>query len=49
MEVTLLLRVIQEKLGFDYVYANQLEIKDGKLTGAVLGEIVVDEDEEPVG
>ncbi len=31
---------LQAKLGFDYVYANQLEIKDGKLTGAVLGEIV---------
>jgi len=31
---------IQEKLGVDYVYANQLEILDGKLTGNVVGEIV---------
>ena len=31
---------LQEKLGIDYVYANKLEIVDGKLTGRVLGEIV---------
>lgn len=31
---------LQKKLGFDYVYANQLEIIDGKLTGQVVGEIV---------
>lgn len=31
---------LQEKLGFDYVHANRLEIIDGKLTGNVLGEIV---------
>ena len=31
---------LQEKLGIDYVYANQLEIKDGVLTGGYLGEIV---------
>jgi len=31
---------LQRKLGFDYVYANRLEIIDGKLTGKVLGEIV---------
>jgi len=31
---------LQRQLGFDYVYANQLEIVDGKLTGRVLGEIV---------
>ncbi len=31
---------LQRKLGFDYVYANRLEIVDGKLTGKVLGEIV---------
>ncbi|MBV7332878.1 phosphoserine phosphatase SerB [Chloroflexi bacterium TSY] len=33
-------RYFQDKLGFDYVYANELEIKDGKLTGQVLGQIV---------
>ncbi len=33
-------RKLQERLGFDYVYANQLEIVDGKLTGRVTGEIV---------
>lgn len=31
---------LQKKLGIDYVYANQLEIKDGELTGGYLGEIV---------
>jgi phosphoserine phosphatase len=31
---------LQKKLGIDYVYANQLEIKDGVLTGNYLGEIV---------
>ena len=31
---------LQEKLGIDYVYANQLEIKDGVLTGGFLGDIV---------
>lgn len=31
---------LQEKLGMDYVYANQLEIKDGVLTGDYLGDIV---------
>ncbi|MBK0370302.1 phosphoserine phosphatase SerB [Flavobacterium agrisoli] len=31
---------LQKELGFDYVYANQLEIKDGKLTGNYVGEIV---------
>lgn len=31
---------LQQQLGFDYVYANRLEILDGKLTGRVLGEIV---------
>ncbi|WP_406683557.1 phosphoserine phosphatase SerB [Seonamhaeicola sp. MEBiC1930] len=31
---------LQEQLGIDYVYANQLEIKDGALTGNYLGEIV---------
>lgn len=31
---------LQRRLGVDYVYANQLEIADGKLTGRVLGEVV---------
>lgn len=31
---------LQQELGIDYVYANQLEIKDGILTGNYLGEIV---------
>lgn len=31
---------LKEKFGIDYVYANQLEIKDGKLTGNYLGDIV---------
>ncbi len=31
---------LKEKLGIDYVYANQLDFKDGKLTGKVKGEIV---------
>ena len=31
---------LKEKFGIDYVYANQLEIEDGKLTGRYKGEIV---------
>ena len=31
---------LQQKFGFDYVYANELEIVDGKLTGRYLGEVV---------
>jgi phosphoserine phosphatase len=31
---------LQECLGIDYVYANELEIADGKITGRVSGEIV---------
>ena len=31
---------LQKKLDIDYVFANQLEIKDGVLTGGYLGEIV---------
>ncbi|WP_375239345.1 phosphoserine phosphatase SerB [Aurantibacter sp.] len=31
---------LQKELGIDYVFANQLEIKDGLLTGDYLGEIV---------
>lgn len=33
-------RRLQERLGFDYVFANQLEIMDGKLTGRVVGEMI---------
>ncbi len=33
-------RFLQHKLGIDYVFSNELEIKDGKLTGKHLGEIV---------
>lgn len=33
-------RYLQNELGIDYVYANQLEIEDGILTGGYLGEIV---------
>ncbi len=31
---------LKQKFGFDYVYANELEIVDGKLTGRYLGDIV---------
>lgn len=31
---------LQERLGFDYVYANELDVVDGKVTGEVTGEIV---------
>ncbi len=31
---------LKEKFGIDYVYANDLEIEDGKLTGRYLGNIV---------
>ena len=33
-------RYLQKKLNIDYIYANDLEIVDGKLTGKHLGEIV---------
>lgn len=33
-------KYLQQKFGFDYVYANELEIVDGKLTGNYLGDIV---------
>ena len=33
-------RCLQERLGIDYVYANELEIRDGVLTGGLAGEIV---------
>ncbi|MDX1472644.1 MAG: phosphoserine phosphatase SerB [Reinekea sp.] len=31
---------LQKKLGIDFVFANHLDIKDGKLTGEVCGDIV---------
>lgn len=31
---------LQKELGIDYVHANELEIKDGKLTGNYIGEII---------
>ncbi len=33
-------RHLQRKLGIDYIYANELEIEDGKVTGRVAGQIV---------
>ena len=33
-------KYLQKKLGVDYVYANELEIKDHKLTGKHVGDIV---------
>jgi len=33
-------RRVQEQLGIDYLFANELEIRDGRLTGEILGEIV---------
>jgi phosphoserine phosphatase len=31
---------LQDKLGIDYVFANELEVKDGVVTGEVIGEVV---------
>ncbi len=31
---------LKQKYGFDYVYANELEIEDGKLTGRYVGDVV---------
>ncbi len=31
---------LKREFGFDYVYANELEIEDGKLTGRYLGQVV---------
>lgn len=31
---------LKQRFGFDYVYANELEIENGRLTGRYLGEIV---------
>ncbi|MFL0797679.1 MAG: phosphoserine phosphatase SerB [Cellvibrionaceae bacterium] len=33
-------RHLQQKLGVDYIFANELEIEDGKVTGRVTGEVV---------
>lgn len=33
-------RHLQQKLGVDYIHANELEIVDGKVTGRVTGEVV---------
>lgn len=33
-------RYLQDKLGFDYVYTNALEIENGKVTGRVSGQVV---------
>jgi phosphoserine phosphatase len=33
-------RKLQEKLGFDYLYANELDIRDGVVTGEITSEIV---------
>ncbi len=33
-------RRLQERLGIDYVHANELEVEDGALTGGLVGEIV---------
>ena len=32
--------VLQQKLGIDEVYANQLDVKDGVVTGEVIGQVV---------
>lgn len=37
---TLFGKKLQEQLGFDYVFANELGVSDGLLTGEVVGEIV---------
>lgn len=31
---------LKRKFGFDYMYANELEVKDGKLTGRYVGDVV---------
>ena len=33
-------RALQRRLGFDYVFSNELEIEDGHLTGNIIGEII---------
>ncbi|HOT07147.1 MAG TPA: phosphoserine phosphatase SerB [Methanotrichaceae archaeon] len=32
--------VLKDRLGFDYTFANQLEIRDGVLTGEIMGEVI---------
>lgn len=32
--------ILKERLGFDYAFGNELEIKDGRLTGKVKGKII---------
>ncbi len=31
---------LKDKLGLDYVYANTLDVKDGEVTGEVVGEVI---------
>lgn len=33
-------RILQQRLGIDYVYANELEVRDGKVTGKVVGDVI---------
>ena len=33
-------RYLQEKLGIDYVYANELAVENGQVTGEVKGQVV---------
>ena len=33
-------KYLQQRFGFDYVYANELEIADGKLTGRYVGDVI---------
>jgi phosphoserine phosphatase len=33
-------KFLQQRLGIDYVYANELDIKDGRVTGKVIGQVV---------
>ena len=33
-------KYLQQKYGFDYVYANDLEVENGRLTGRYAGEVV---------
>ena len=33
-------RYLQERFGVDYVYANELEVEDGKFTGKYIGDVV---------
>ena len=33
-------KYLQQRFGVDYVYANELEVEDGKFTGRHLGDIV---------